>query len=387
MARVKTRYVGVYTRTGKNRILSNGKPDKCFDILYTVNGRSIWEKVGWLSEGYRIFDAVELRAVRIREHRNQNLFVPPPSAAPKPITTRKGQPIEPALRPGATIQQVWEKYQAVHLPQIKDPKLQKVSYHRYIAPLFADRGIDTLTKLDAERLKTSLLAARKKDGEPISKAYLNRILDLFNTLLKKAYEWELTTEYKNLIKHVQYRRSESDRTRERFLSQEEASRLLDGLSMTDCATYQVVKISLYTGMRFSEISEIKSQNIDLEAKTLTIDSKTGQRTVLFHESLLPLFTLLKASRKGACFPQKAKIRNTYKGVVDAIGFNEGVTDTRQKVVFHTLRHTFCSWLAMRGVPLYTISQLAGHKNLKMTQRYAKLSPDTQRKALDVLTEM
>ena len=81
MARVKTRYVGVYTRTGKNRILSNGKPDKCFDILYTVNGRSIWEKVGWLSEGYRIFDAVELRAVRIREHRNQNLFVPPPSAA------------------------------------------------------------------------------------------------------------------------------------------------------------------------------------------------------------------------------------------------------------------------------------------------------------------
>ena len=91
MARVRTRYVGVYTRTGKNRILPNGKPDRYFDVSYTINGQTIWEKVGWLSEGYRIFDAVELRAVRIREHRHQNLFVPPPSATPKQVRTRHGR--------------------------------------------------------------------------------------------------------------------------------------------------------------------------------------------------------------------------------------------------------------------------------------------------------
>lgn len=41
--------------------------------------------------------------------------------------------------------------------------------------------------------------------------------------------------------------------------------------------------------------------------------------------------------------------------------------------FHTLRHTFASNLAMRGVDLLTISKLLGHANTKMTERYAHLS--------------
>jgi integrase len=55
--------------------------------------------------------------------------------------------------------------------------------------------------------------------------------------------------------------------------------------------------------------------------------------------------------------------------------NEGVTDARQKVVFHTLRHTFASWLVMRGVPLYDVAKLMGHNTIVMTQRYGHLAPD------------
>jgi integrase len=42
--------------------------------------------------------------------------------------------------------------------------------------------------------------------------------------------------------------------------------------------------------------------------------------------------------------------------------------------FHTLRHTAASWAVMRGVDLYSVGQLLGHKTLKMTMRYANLSP-------------
>ncbi len=40
---------------------------------------------------------------------------------------------------------------------------------------------------------------------------------------------------------------------------------------------------------------------------------------------------------------------------------------------HILRHTFCSYLAMRGAPTRAIQELAGHRDLTTTQRYMHLS--------------
>jgi len=41
---------------------------------------------------------------------------------------------------------------------------------------------------------------------------------------------------------------------------------------------------------------------------------------------------------------------------------------------HALRHTFCSRLVQRGVPILTVKELAGHKSMEMTLRYAHLAP-------------
>ena len=50
MKRVRTKYKGVYERESEQR--HNGKPDVCFDIAYRLDGKLIWEKAGWVSEGY-----------------------------------------------------------------------------------------------------------------------------------------------------------------------------------------------------------------------------------------------------------------------------------------------------------------------------------------------
>ncbi len=81
------------------------------------------------------------------------------------------------------------------------------------------------------------------------------------------------------------------------------------------------------------------------------------------------------------------ISKTFSRVVQKLGFNTQVTDEREKVVYHTLRHTFASWQAQDGMDLYTLQKLMGHKSFQMVQRYAHLAPDNLKKATTIFNRM
>ena len=51
---------------------------------------------------------------------------------------------------------------------------------------------------------------------------------------------------------------------------------------------------------------------------------------------------------------------------------------------HILRHTFCSHLAMRGASVLDIKELAGHQDIRTTQRYMHLSPAAREAAIRLL---
>ena len=54
---------------------------------------------------------------------------------------------------------------------------------------------------------------------------------------------------------------------------------------------------------------------------------------------------------------------------------------------HTLRHTFCSHLAMAGAPVTAIRDLAGHSSVAITQRYMHLAPAGLMSAIDLLANV
>ena len=57
-------------------------------------------------------------------------------------------------------------------------------------------------------------------------------------------------------------------------------------------------------------------------------------------------------------------------------FDDAVVEAKLKNFhWHDLRHTFASWLRMKGAPLEDIADLLGHKSLTMTRRYAHLGPN------------
>jgi site-specific recombinase XerD len=56
------------------------------------------------------------------------------------------------------------------------------------------------------------------------------------------------------------------------------------------------------------------------------------------------------------------------------------------VTWHVLRHTYISRLVMAGVDLRTVAELAGHKTLSMTMRYAHLAPEHKQDAMRKLSD-
>ncbi len=70
-----------------------------------------------------------------------------------------------------------------------------------------------------------------------------------------------------------------------------------------------------------------------------------------------------------------------------MGLNDGLPPKHpDRVVFHTLRHSYASWLVKSGVSLYTVQELLGHASITMTQRYSHLAPDTLQAAIQKLEE-
>ncbi len=148
-------------------------------------------------------------------------------------------------------------------------------------------------------------------------------------------------------------------------------------------------LSLHTGMRAGEIFSLCWQDVDLERGMLTLlNTKNGlSRPAFLTEQAKGM---LKARKPAATSPtdlvfpptgnrqkeQIQRISDTFPKAVDALGLNKGISDPRHKTTFHTLRHTYASWQVERGVDLYTVKELLGHKTLAMTSRYAHLSPST-----------
>lgn len=186
-----------------------------------------------------------------------------------------------------------------------------------------------------------------------------------------------------------------DNKRLRFLTPDEADKLLKALAEKSQQLHDMALLSLHCGLRAGEIFRLCWGDVDLKNETLTIrDSKSGKtRYAYLTQATKGMLESLNENQKSdqyvfiSRFGEKVtEVSNSFERVVKSTCLNEGVSDRRQKVTFHTLRHTFASWLVQDGTDLYVVKELLGHHSIQLTERYSHLQPDGPKRAIKLFDQ-
>jgi integrase len=173
----------------------------------------------------------------------------------------------------------------------------------------------------------------------------------------------------------------SRNSRDRWLTIEDEHALL--LNATNPEWLRPLLITaLHTGMRRGEILELTWKDIDFPRRLLRVErSKNGEkRSIPLSQTLHDTLKAIRVRNiSGRVFPISFRsLRVVHDETLEQLG----IADFH----FHDLRHTFATRLVQRGVDLYKVLKLLGHKSIVMTQRYAHHYPESLRSSVEVLDQ-
>lgn len=268
----------------------------------------------------------------------------------------------------------------------KKPKTieeEKSVFKVWLNPYIGDMKLRDLRLLHLEKIKSDML---KKDKAPRRVQYVLAISrQVWNTARNQGLvngEWP--------GRGVKI--PKIDNRRMRFLSPQESEDLLSVLKIKSQQTHDISLVSLDCGLRFGEIVRLQWGHVDIEnGIIMVVDPKgTKNRAAFMTSRIKEMFRSMAMGNKTDLVfkdtngqPIK-KISHSYFRAVDDLHLNNGITDRRDRVVFHSLRHTFASNLVSNGADLYVVSQLLGHADVTMAARYSHLGAGSLRAAVEAM---
>ncbi len=203
----------------------------------------------------------------------------------------------------------------------------------------------------------------------------NRTLDQVRIMLNAFFDWAASEGYikKNFvasidpIKYVERPRQP--------LTEEEVVLVRDA-----CETYReraIVDVFLYTGVRLSELANMKWSDIDLDKKTITVFGKGSKyRTVLFNSQTKISLLQYKLVRLGDSdrvflsdkYPYNPINKEGVSAIIRKISSRANIS---ARLTPHVFRHTFATQAIARGMAPDKLQELLGHENYATTQIYVQ----------------
>ncbi|MCK4788369.1 MAG: site-specific integrase [Desulfobacteraceae bacterium] len=236
--------------------------------------------------------------------------------------------------------------------------------------------LDDITSYHIEQLKAEL----KKNG--LSKATINRYLQILRGLFYKAIDWEVYNK-PNPLKKIRFYREESP---VEGLSPEDVQKILLAAraiskksgSKLQALFHDLVMFALNTGMRKSEVLNLTWDGV--KGDIISIRGK-GEKGRIVPLNLRAKAIIIRQPRKDQYIfdipnrHQPDLFRRTIIRIRKETGIN---------FHFHLLRHYFVSILLEKGVDITTIGDIVGHSRKMTSLLYSHTDKERKRKAVSLL---
>jgi len=392
---IKAKHAGLRYREHDSRTTGVGRskrPLRYYVQTYKWQGRTISEAFGW--EGDFIHNEDEAYQIFLELKQNRKNRTPP-------FTLKERSEIREIELSVAQQRQQSEQSKALSLSDIfdryliysKGNKRSEKSWKReeqlarlHILPSCGSLPLSKIVPAHLECIKNNMAAAGLS-SRSIQYA-LAVVRQIFNFAIREGMFAGQNPAAGGMVV-----RPKEDNKKTRYLSRDEAIALLQELAKRSEEVHDMALLSLYTGMRFGEIAKLRWIDIDFAQNHIMLkNTKSGKNRPAY---MTPdVKTMLKQRYQGEqdrlVFPARgfdnkphAMISHLYYNVVRKM-FNQNVSDKRDWVNFHTLRHTFASWLVEADTNIYFVKELLGHSDLKLTERYSHIGENKLKQAVQKL---
>ena len=265
---------------------------------------------------------------------------------------------------------LWEEAASRWLASRKDNPnaLNNAHYLEWLTKYLKGRPLasidkDLIDSLSEKKAKEKRRGHGFKSSHAVSSGTVNRYLACLRAVLRASWEWGWIEAVPPVMLH------RSPQKRIRFLTREEASRLLSALPPH---LVPIVSFALATGLRQKNILGLEWDQVDLGKRILWIhgDQAKGGRNIRIPLSgeAVRILEWEKGRNDRWVFTFQGLPMQTIGGAFDRAVKKAGIGDFR----FHDLRHTWASWHVQSGTPLAVLQELGGWASLSMVQRYAHL---------------
>jgi integrase len=390
---VTSNYPGVRYRVSETRKVRNGTADRYYAIRYRRDGRRVEEAVGWASEGW---SAEMAHAILAELRTNIRTGTGPQSLADKRALAdaSRRQAADLARREDVRNMTLAEFVDQHFLPAMQRTKRTWYSdrsrLHSRVLPRFGAYPLAAVSRGDVQGLLDDLVAGGSAPATV--RQYVAVIRRLYSYASQTVIDDVVAFQGENPTTHVEVPAVHN--SRQRYLTHEEADHLIEEagkLRLPDLR--EAIILGLNTGLRMGEMVRLTWLDVDIPGAIVSVPGedrrKPGGKVPLNSDALQVFITRkdrLRNGRTDLVFPPVAGGRQrvfseVFRTVANRCGLNDGIDDPRHRIVFHSLRHTFASWLALAGTDIYRIKALMRHKTITMTMRYAHLIPDATRDAV------